>query len=130
MSQTPGNADDLIDDRVLRSCMEDFQPHEIRAILVTLREQSRELSGQAGLAEGAGAGAADLERIADTAHTVRSTCAVIGAIGVAARCSEVERAARSGDLAGVHAAIADLSERAERTAAALSGRVDGPGDVG
>lgn len=105
----------LIDEMVLSSFMEDFDPDEVQESIESLRREARELAALGP----AGADEAVAKRIADAAHGLRSTCAVIGATAVATICVEVERAGRSGDADLVNALIADLPECIERTTARL-----------
>jgi len=107
-----------IDELALSSLLEDFDGDEARAIVDVLRAESRELDAAAAVA-----GHEALERIADAAHRLRSTCAVVGATGVAATCADVERAGRDGDATAVRSAIAVLEARTERTAQLLLARI-------
>jgi HPt (histidine-containing phosphotransfer) domain-containing protein len=109
-----------IDEVALSSLLEDFDRDEVRAIVDVLRAESLELDAAAAVDDGA------LGRIADAAHRLRSTCAVVGATGVAATCAAVERAGRDGDATAVRGAIAALPERTERTARLLLARLGDP----
>lgn len=46
-----------------------------------------------------GVAAGDLESIRIGSHTLKSSCANLGAVSLSARCRDIEKAARSGDLA-------------------------------
>lgn len=118
------DGDDLIDEHALSSLLLDFDRGEAREIVDVLRAQAHELA-----AEDATGGQDVLERIADAAHRLRSTCAVIGASAVSATCAEIERAGRRADADGVLAAIAILPGRAERTAARLLAGINAASDA-
>ncbi len=115
-----GDSDALVDEAALRSLLVDFDRGEVREIVAVLRSQARELAAMQ-----TSGGQEALERIADAAHRLHSTCAVVGARAVSTICGGVERAGRAGDVAGVQAALAELPARAERTATRLLARLEG-----
>lgn len=117
-----GDEDVPIDELALASLLEDFDRDEVRAIVDVLRAETLKLSTAAAVGEDDDA----LGRIADAAHRLRSTCAVVGATAVAATCADVERAGRDGDATAVRSAIAALPARTERTARLLLARLGDP----
>lgn len=116
-----GDEDVPINEVALSSLLEDFDRNEVRAIVEVLRTETLELDAAAAVDDDEA-----LARIADVAHRLRSTCAVVGATGVAAICADVERAGRDGDGAAVRRAVAALPARTERTARLLLARLGDP----
>jgi HPt (histidine-containing phosphotransfer) domain-containing protein len=110
-----------IDEVALSALLVDFDRDEARAIVDVLRAESIALDAAAAVAD-----ADALGRVADVAHRLRNTCAMLGATGVAATCADVERAGRDGDVAAVRSAIAGLPARAERSARLLLARLGAP----
>jgi PAS domain S-box-containing protein len=71
-------------------------------------------------------GDGDAERLRATAHALKSSAAYIGAAGLARLCTEVEIAARNGDLVIAAARCSALESEADRAAAFLASRRASP----
>lgn len=60
-----------------------------------------------------------LQLAGDTAHTLKSSSAAVGAARLAAVCAELERQARSGDAAGLDLLLARVLDEADAALAAV-----------
>src|SRR5262245_13566222 len=76
----------------------------------------------AGMREAVGAGRTD--DLAQLAHELKSTSALLGVDGVASLCGEIEGAARLGRLDGVSDCLTLVDSEAPRVEAALRGLAD------
>jgi HPt (histidine-containing phosphotransfer) domain-containing protein len=56
----------------------------------------------------------DLKLAGDTAHTLKSSSAAIGALGFSSRCAELERMARAGEAGALGAPLDGLLAEADR----------------
>jgi HPt (histidine-containing phosphotransfer) domain-containing protein len=63
--------------------------------------------------------AGDLRRVGETAHTLKSSSAAVGAMAFSACCAEVERLARAGDASTLGQPLTDLLDEAVRVLAAV-----------
>lgn len=63
--------------------------------------------------------AGDLKRAGETAHTLKSSSAAVGASVFSARCAEVERLARAGDASALGEPLTRLRDEAGRVLAAV-----------
>ncbi len=66
-----------------------------------------------------GVAAKDLEMIRTGSHTLKSISANLGAMALSARCSDIEHAARTDDLATCEELIQDLNAEFEATVAGI-----------
>lgn len=68
---------------------------------------------------GAARAGGDLRQVGETAHTLKSSSAAVGALAFSACCAEVERLAREGDAAALGAPLDGLLGEAARVRAAV-----------
>jgi HPt (histidine-containing phosphotransfer) domain-containing protein len=61
----------------------------------------------------------DLKLAGDTAHTLKSSSAAIGALGFSSRCAEIERMARAGRTDALDAPLGGLLAEADRVLLAV-----------
>jgi signal transduction histidine kinase/CheY-like chemotaxis protein/HPt (histidine-containing phosphotransfer) domain-containing protein len=66
------------------------------------------------------AGTGDVETLRDAAHTLKSNCANVGAMALAATCRDIEQLARAADAAAAIAPLAAAEEELRRVLAALA----------
>jgi HPt (histidine-containing phosphotransfer) domain-containing protein len=62
----------------------------------------------------------DVETLRDAAHTLKSNCANVGAMALAAICRDIEQLARAADAAAAAAPLAAAEEELRRVLAALA----------
>jgi HPt (histidine-containing phosphotransfer) domain-containing protein len=65
-------------------------------------------------------GARDAETLRDAAHTLKSNCANVGAMALAAICRDIEQLARAADATAAAAPLAAAEEELGRVLAALA----------
>jgi HPt (histidine-containing phosphotransfer) domain-containing protein len=121
---TDGEAAPAIDgatfDR-LRELDPDGQRGFLRQVLQTYE---RSLERQLGLlAEAAAAG--EVARAGEVAHTLKSSSASIGALGLSGHCATVERLARGGSAEALGASLQALQAEAARVQAAVQAMLAG-----
>ena len=63
--------------------------------------------------------AQDLRRIGQTAHTLKSSSAAVGALGFSACCADVEKLSRAGDASVLGLPLTRLEEESSRVLAAV-----------
>jgi HPt (histidine-containing phosphotransfer) domain-containing protein len=63
--------------------------------------------------------AGDVEALVRPAHTLKSSSASLGAMGLAEQCRQLEHAARGGSLDGAAGAVEAVAAEVDRVAAAL-----------
>lgn len=73
--------------------------------------------------------AADFDGVRHVAHTLRSSSASVGALGLSARCAAVEAAVRDGRTAALGPDLDALQSESERVAAAVRAMLGGQGNA-
>jgi HPt (histidine-containing phosphotransfer) domain-containing protein len=91
-------------------------PQLVKRVLATYQSSLAKLVAQLRAARGEGA----WEQVGRVAHTLKSSSASIGALGLSSLCAEIERLIRGGDPAGAEPLIERFHAEVQRVDAAVS----------
>ena len=99
----------------LRSLDPDGKAQLVKRVLVTYQASLAKLVDQLRDARAGGA----WEQVGRVAHTLKSSSASIGALGLSALCADIERLIRGGDTAGAEPLIEQFHAEVQRVDAAV-----------
>jgi signal transduction histidine kinase/DNA-binding response OmpR family regulator/HPt (histidine-containing phosphotransfer) domain-containing protein len=100
----------------LRSMRRPGRPDVLGRIIDLFYSDAPRLLGELQVA----AEASDTEGLRLAAHTLKSSCANVGAIGLSSTCREIEQYARGNDISGALSHIRGIQEELDRVLAALA----------
>jgi len=115
-----GAADGVVDSDVLRQLEEDVGAVETRSVIETFLEATPDLL--ASLRNGAAR--ADAAAIQRSAHTLKASSALLGALVLARRCEDLERLGRAGDVEGARPMVEAVETLFSAVERALRAEVD------
>jgi len=99
----------------LRALDPDGKAQLVKRVLVTYQASLAKLVDQLRAARADGA----WEQVGRVAHTLKSSSASIGALGLSALCADIERLIRGGDAAGAEPLIEQFNAEVQRVDAAV-----------
>ena len=115
-----GAADGVVDSDVLRQLEEDVGAVETRSVIETFLEATPDLL--ASLRNGAAR--ADAAAIQRSAHTLKASSALLGALVLARRCEDLERLGRAGDVEGARPMVEAVETLFSAVERALRAEID------